>query len=199
MDIRAPRTRRMESSGRVSKSSPEKRTAPRTRACGGNKRRIAKAVADFPDPDSPTSPKAPEAGMLKLTSRTAATSPVCVGNVTFRFSICSNEVMGTQHVHSNLKAYENLTADCPHCFIRTSDSVILSGAPLRFLRYQTPGRGVEGSGRRWQYECSYREFSPHCMVRTPSTSMLLLAFSGFLRQHLRTVFSPTLPSVRFNH
>lgn len=52
---------------------------------------IASDVADFPEPDSPTNPKVPDSGMEKLTSRTAATSPVCVAKLTFRCSTWRRE------------------------------------------------------------------------------------------------------------
>src|SRR6476660_3802393 len=84
MLMRAPRTRRISSSGSASRSAPAKVILPVVRACGGSNRIMARDVADFPDPDSPTSPNVPDSGMEKLTSRTAATSPVCVAKLTFR-------------------------------------------------------------------------------------------------------------------
>src|SRR5262250_2757585 len=91
MLMRAPRILRIWSSCRASRSSPAKVTLPVTRACGGSSRRMASDVADFPDPDSPTSPSVPDSAMEKLTSCTAATSPVCVAKVTFRCSTWRRE------------------------------------------------------------------------------------------------------------
>jgi putative addiction module component (TIGR02574 family) len=52
---------------------------------------IASDVADLPEPDSPTSPSVPDSGIEKVTSRTAATSPVCVAKLTFRCSTWRSE------------------------------------------------------------------------------------------------------------
>src|SRR6266704_3490862 len=87
----SPRMRRMDSSGRRNRSSPAKLIFPSTRACGGNNRMMANEVADLPEPDSPTNPSVPDSGMLKLTSRTAATSPVWVAKLTFKCSTWSSE------------------------------------------------------------------------------------------------------------
>src|SRR5579859_4510211 len=86
MLMRAPRTLRMAASGSERRSSPLKTIFPLVLACGGSRRMMANDVADFPEPDSPTRPNVPDSGMVKLTSRTAATSPLCVAKVTFRCS-----------------------------------------------------------------------------------------------------------------
>src|SRR6476646_10674649 len=93
MLMRAPRTRRISSSGSASRSAPAKVILPVVRACGGSNRMIARDVADFPEPDSPTNPSVPDSGIEKLTSRTAATSPVCVAKLTFRCSTWRREGM----------------------------------------------------------------------------------------------------------
>src|ERR1043166_10322342 len=91
MLMRAPRTRRTSSSGSASRSAPAKVILPIVRACGGSNLIIASDVADFTEPDSPTKPSVPDSGMEKLTSRTAATSPVCVAKLTFRCSTWRSE------------------------------------------------------------------------------------------------------------
>src|SRR5882724_6032310 len=91
MLMRAPRTRRISPSGKANKSAPAKVILPVVRACGGSSRIIASEVADLPEPDTPTSPSVPDSGIEKLTSRTAATTPVCVAKVTFRCSTWRRE------------------------------------------------------------------------------------------------------------
>src|ERR1051326_1138325 len=91
MLMRAPRTRLISSSGSASRSLSAKVIVPVVRACGGSSRMMASDVADLPDPDSPTKPSVPDSGMEKLTSRTAATSPVCVAKLTFRCSTWRSE------------------------------------------------------------------------------------------------------------
>src|SRR5258708_4915286 len=93
MLMRAPRACRISSSGSASRSDPAKVILPVVRACGGSSRMMASDVADFPDPDSPTNPSVRDSGMEKLTSRTAATSPVCVAKLTFRCSTWRREDM----------------------------------------------------------------------------------------------------------
>src|SRR5438270_5373849 len=93
MLMRAPRTRLISSPDKASRSAPAKVIFPVVRACGGSRRMIASDVADFPEPDSPTSPSVPDFGIEKLTSRTAATSPVCVAKLTFKCSTWRREDM----------------------------------------------------------------------------------------------------------
>src|SRR5439155_19142916 len=76
---------------------------PRMRACGGNNRIIASDVTDLPEPDSPTSPNVPDSGMLKLKSRTADTSPVCVAKLTFKCSTFSKTSMIRGHARYRCK------------------------------------------------------------------------------------------------
>src|SRR3954467_8466724 len=75
MPIWRPRRERMDSSERVSKSSPFHKIRPAVRACGGRRRMIASAVADLPLPDSPTKPGDSPAAMESERARTAGLEP----------------------------------------------------------------------------------------------------------------------------
>src|SRR5262249_45324995 len=61
---------------------------------------MASAVADLPEPDSPTSPSVPDSGIERLTSRTAFTSPVWVAKVTLRLSISRRVLIAWVDLHS---------------------------------------------------------------------------------------------------
>src|SRR5579885_329388 len=81
----APRARGEAESTSI--SSKRSRFA-RSTALGGVRRRIARAVSDLPDPDSPTMPSV-SAPMAKLTPRTAGAKPLGPGNPVWRSSISS--------------------------------------------------------------------------------------------------------------
>src|SRR4051812_1990583 len=88
----APRTCRVRSSSRLSRSCPLKTISPRARACGMSSRMMESAVTDFPEPDSPTSPSASPSAMSKATSRTAGVQPAALGKSTFRSLTESNDI-----------------------------------------------------------------------------------------------------------
>src|SRR5689334_11738137 len=93
-------------------SAPAKVILPVVVACGGSSRMIASDVADLPDPDSPTSPSVPDSGMEKLTSRTAATSPVWVAKLTFRCSTWRREDKKIPSMNLNLKSSGRKNLNC---------------------------------------------------------------------------------------
>src|SRR5688572_21698350 len=75
-DMRAPRTSRISRSDSVRRSRPSNMTRPPVMRPGGcSRRRIEKAVTDFPLPDSPTRPSVSPGAIWKLTPSTALAGP----------------------------------------------------------------------------------------------------------------------------
>src|SRR5687767_5832468 len=75
-DMRAPLTSRISRSDSARRSRPSNRTRPPVMRPGGcSRRRIEKAVTDFPLPDSPTRPSVSPGAIWKLTPSTALADP----------------------------------------------------------------------------------------------------------------------------
>ncbi len=84
MPIDAPRTRDRDRSSRPIRFRPSSRTWPRRSAVGGSRPITPSAVADLPEPDSPTMPRVRPGNRSKLTPRTASTGPASEGKETRR-------------------------------------------------------------------------------------------------------------------
>src|SRR5580704_12881910 len=117
-----PRRLRMSSSGSCSRSRGppfENRIWPVDRAAGGSRRMRARAVKDFPEPDSPTSPRTSRGARVKLRSRTAVSCrsdergcpSSIVGNVMFRLRTSSSGGTGSWYQRELTRA----RAPAPHC------------------------------------------------------------------------------------
>src|SRR5437868_10612402 len=91
MAIFSPRSFRTSSSGEASMLQPAKSTSPSMQACGGSRRINASAVADLPEPDSPTSASDSLSRMENETSRTAVSRlPPVAGNAIFNWRTSSS-------------------------------------------------------------------------------------------------------------
>src|SRR5688572_16660044 len=87
IEICAPRTLRISSSGSVTRSLPPKRMRPPTMRPGGSTRpRMEKPVTVLPQPDSPTRPSTSPGFTAKLTPSTALATPARVKKCVFRSS-----------------------------------------------------------------------------------------------------------------
>ncbi len=84
MPMSLPRTRASAASSIAARSRPPSRIRPPTRAVGGSRPRRARAVADLPEPDSPTMPRVRPGRRSKSTPRTASTGPCSEGKETRR-------------------------------------------------------------------------------------------------------------------
>ncbi|CAM5351510.1 hypothetical protein STANM309S_02063 [Streptomyces tanashiensis] len=84
MPMSLPRTRDSRASFRPTRSRPPSRTRPDIRAVGGSSPMTPIAVADLPEPDSPTMPSVRPGSTSKLIPRTAATGPASEGKEILR-------------------------------------------------------------------------------------------------------------------